>query len=297
VNSLSPGSVACLRGGSYGPLPDCVGCWNHFTVNGTSASRITVRSYPGELATIRGYTAVDSNYLTFTTLKFDGANSAGNSANGTCSGPRAVGVDVAGSNNLFDRVEVFSSLAGYMESGFLVRGNNNEIRYSKIHDPLGCWLGHDHGLYVGGIGNQVHHNWIYGFGGYGWGVQLYPGPSQAHVYANVIDGAGSGLVNCSTGSNNLMENNVVTNSTGTFQVPGSLIDGCPPSGSGHVVQNNDQINNPGGFGACNSPPAGETCSGNISIDPQYVDRANHNYTVQNPTLAGYGLPTAADVGP
>jgi hypothetical protein len=125
----------------------------------------------------------------------------------------------------------------------------------------------------------------------GWGVQLYPSSSNAHVYDNVIDRAGSGIVNCSTGGNNVIENNVVTNSQGTAFTSGALIDGCGPQGStGNIVRNNDQWQNPGGLGSCNSTVPGEVCSGNTSSNPLFVDQSAHNYALQpGSPLVGYGL--------
>lgn len=289
VNGLTPGAVGCLHGGApYGPGPDVVNGWSHFTTSGTASARITIKSYPGESATIRSYVEVGSSYLTFTNLKFDGANSSGNGGGG-CTPSRAVGIDVVGNNNLFDHVEQFSSLAGYQETSFLLDGSNNEIRYSKSHN-FGCWNSHDHGFYVKGNGNQIHHNWVYDNGSYGWCVSLYPGPSNTHVYSNVCDSTGSGFSDYTSGSNNTLENNVVSNTNGmTNDSLGSLVAGSPPSGTNEVIRNNDQWNNRGGFGHCSNPYPGEVCSGNISVDPQFVNRTGHDYTALNPSLAGYGL--------
>jgi hypothetical protein len=292
VNGLSPGEIGCVHGGTYGCDPSSTTCYVHITASGTAASPITVKSYPGETATVRGFEGIDGSYLTFTGMRIDGANSSA-SVNSCGGEPHGVGLMVGGTGNVFDHVEVFSSIWHYMASAFYLQGNNATIRYSKIHD-WGTCPGHDHGVYDhDGSGAQIHHNWFYETvtETRGWGVQLYPSSSNAHVYANVIDRAGSGVVNCSTGTNNVIENNVVTNSQGTAFTSGALIDGCGPQGStGHIVRNNDQWQNPGGLGSCNSTVTGEICSGNLSSNPLFVDPSAHNYALQpGSPLAGYGL--------
>ena len=296
VNGLSPGAVGCVHGGTYGCDPNSTTCYVHITASGTAAAPITVKSYPGETATIRGFEGIDGSYVTFTGLRFDGANSSA-SVNSCGGQPHGVGLMVGGTGNVFDHVEVFSSIWHYMASAFYLQGNNAVIRYSRIHD-WGTCPGHDHGVYDhDGSGAQIYDNWFYETvtERRGWGVQLYPTSSNAHVYDNVIDRAGSGIVNCSTGNNNVIENNVVTNSQGTADTSGALIDGCGPQGStGHIVRNNDQWQNPGGLGSCASVVSGEVCSGNTSTNPLFVDPANHNYALQSASpLAGYGLWTGS----
>jgi hypothetical protein len=98
----------------------------------------------------------------------------------------------------------------------------------------------------------------------------------------VIDGAMSGFALCSTGSNNVLESNVVSNSIGGGSAgSGSLISGCGPQGSstGNLVQNNDQWQNPGGFGNCAASMPGMSCPGNISANPLYADGASHDYEI------------------
>jgi Right handed beta helix region len=205
--------------------------------------------------------------------------------------PRAQTAAILGANVLVDRNEITASNRAESSNGFYLGGDNAEIAYNRIHDVGDC-LAYDHGLYVGsGSGTQIHHNWIYNTQK-GWGVQIYPSPSAVHAYANVIDTAGSGFVECSTGSNNLIEHNVVSNSTGGGNMgPGALISGCGPQGSStnNVVNENDQFNNPAGYGNCANPPPNLTCTGSISVDPLFVRRANHNYTVQARELATWGL--------
>src|SRR5919197_1457936 len=64
MQSLRPGMIGCLRAGTYGS-PNS---FNDFRSSGTSRARITLRSYPGETATIQGYTGIDGSYVKFATL-------------------------------------------------------------------------------------------------------------------------------------------------------------------------------------------------------------------------------------
>jgi chitodextrinase len=265
-NSLAPGDVGCLHGGIYGGPS----IFSDFTKSGTSSAPITLQSYPGEIATLQGYNAIDGSYVTFTNLKIDNTNTFTGSSE--CGG-RYESFTLAGSFIVLDHNEITASDISHSSNGVYVTGSNEEIRFNKIHD-VGACQNYDHGVYVGhGSGTQIHGNWFWNIP-HGWGVQIYPGSSDVHAYSNVIDHAQNGFVLCSTGSNNLVEHNIVSNSTGS---PGALTSGCPPQGSStsNVVSNNDQWNNPGGLGNV----SGITYSGNISADPGFVGAASHNYQI------------------
>jgi parallel beta-helix repeat protein len=272
-NDPAKGNVVCLHGGNYAAASVFTG----LTRSGTSSQRITLQSYPGELATIHGYLGIDSNWVMLTNLKIDNTNTFTSDSHGECpSGVYYGSLTVSGSNDVLDHNEIYASNQAHSANGVLVHGSNTDIRFNKIHD-LGQCPNHDHGIYDSGTRTQVDGNWLWNLPN-GWGVQLYPGDSNTHIYGNVIDGATSGFAVCSTGSNNLIENNVVSNSVGGGQAgSGSLVSGCGPQGSStnNVVRNNDSFNNPGGFGSV----AGITYSGNISADPQFVDAASHDYEV------------------
>jgi chitodextrinase len=265
-NRLSPGDVGCLHGGTYGGAS----VFSDFTKSGTSAAPITLQSYPGETATLQGYNAIDGSYVTFTNLKIDNTNTFTGSSE--CGG-RYESFTLAGSNIVLDHNEITASDISHSSNGVYVTGSNEEIRFNKIHG-VGACQNFDHGIYVGhGAGTQIQGNWIWNIP-HGWGVQIYPSSSGVHAYSNVIDHTQNGFVLCSTGSNNLVEHNVVAYSIGA---PGALTSGCGPqaSSTGNVVSNNDQWNNPGGLGNV----SGITYSGNISADPGFVDTASHDYEI------------------
>jgi hypothetical protein len=279
-NGLSPGAVGCLHAGTYGTEDT----FQDFTKSGTTSAPITLQSYPGETATIKGYSAIDSSNVVFTRLKIDGSTHT-RAPGGNCPNGRAATFTLAGNGIVLDHNVITPSDQANSSNGVYVQGSNEDIRYNMIHDVGACTdatFGYDHGVYIGhGSGTSVHGNWIWNIH-FGWAIQVYPDPSNTHVYSNVIDSARSGLTLCSTGSNHIFENNVVSNDT-----IGAMTSGCGPQGSstGNIVRNNDAFNDPGGVGSV----SGISYSGNVSVDPQYADAANHNYTVLNPSLAGYGL--------
>src|SRR5262249_15657338 len=205
-NGLSPGDVGCLRGGTYGGAS----VFSDFTKSGTSSAPITLESYPGETATLRGYNAIDASFVTFTNLKIDNTNTFTGSSE--CGG-RYESFTLTGSNVILDHNEITASDISHSSNGDYVTGSNEEIRFNEIHG-VGVWQNYDHGIYVGhGAGTQIQRNWIWNIP-HGWGVQVYPSSSGVHAFSNVIDRAQNGFGICSTGSNNLIEHNVVLNSIG-----------------------------------------------------------------------------------
>jgi hypothetical protein len=271
-NALSPGDV-----GSEDTSQD-------FTASGTSSAPITLQSYPGETARLLGYAAIDSSNVIFKRLKIDVSTHL-RGVGGNCPNGRAATFTLAGANIVLDHNEITASDQANSANGVYVQNSNEQIVNNKIHDVGACTdatFGYDHGVYVGhGSGTSIHGNWIWNIH-FGWGIQIYPDSSNVSVYSNVIDSPRSGLTLCSTGSHNHFFNNVVSNDT-----VGAMTSGCGPQGSStdNVVSNNDAFNDPGGFGSV----AGISYSGNVSVDPIYADRANHDYRVLEPSLAGYGL--------
>lgn len=100
----------------------------------------------------------------------------------------------------------------------------------------------------------MYDNWIWNVP-HGWGVQLYPSPTNARVWGNVIDRAGSGLTigeeSAAATSGNQVYHNVEMNSTGLPDAGmprGYAVSDYWPAtpGSGNVFAQNDSFNNPGG---------------------------------------------------
>lgn len=294
VNSLAAGQVGMLRGGTYGTADT----YQPVTVSGTSSQRITVTNYPGESVTIKGYIDVPGSYVTFRNLHIDGSNSALVAAD-KC-GTQALGITPKGAGIVFEFCEIYHS--GLKGSGFVTSGNGLIIRYCKIHD-IGSCFAYDHGVYAGdGDGIQVYGNWIWN-NPHGYGIQVYPGPSNGRFYANVLDACGSGFTINDDGKatcvGNDVYNNVVMNCVGVtgqggWHDIGAGVSGPGPSGAGNKFRDNCCYGNAGGVGTLTNV----AMSGNITSNPNLADVANHDYrpTASTPAaVQAYGLPTL--VGP
>ena len=139
--------------------------------------------------------------------------------------------------------------------GFWGNADNTVIRFNKIHDVGQCQA-YDHVIYLSHGNNvQIYDNWLWN-DPHGRGVQLYPAPTNAKIFDNVIDHVGEGFVvgneSGDTVSGNQIYNNVITNTTGLpwEGIPGEGIHdnygGTPGTGNG--FHDNMLYNNPGGIG-------------------------------------------------
>ena len=140
---------------------------------------------------------------------------------------------------------------------------------------------------------QIYDNWLYN-DAHGRGVQLYPAPTNARVFDNVIDHAGEGFVIGNeagdTVSGNQIYNNIITNSTGlpTQNIQGEAIHdayvGTP--GTGNSFYDNIQFGNPGGIGRLTAVSAYD----NTSSNPMLVDATQQNFQPQSGSpAASWGL--------
>ena len=295
--SLAPGQTGCLRAGSYGDT----GTWHNLTGSGSASGQITITAYPGETPTVVGWVDLEGSYTTLSGLRIDGSNTFYTSQrSGTsCPFPVSQGLHIAGANNVFEHNDFFQSTAGLRGNGIGIgwwgTPDNTIVRYNKIHDVGGC-AAYDHLIYLSHGNNvQIYGNWLWN-DQHGWGVQIYPGATNARVYSNVVDGAGAGFLISDNGSmtttGNQVHNNVVINSTGMTTASGFFITGAaltgwaPLIGSDNSFTNNGAFNNPSGIG-------GQTnvlMANNVTSNPQFVNAAGHDYRVTSTSpVASWGL--------
>jgi hypothetical protein len=267
--------------------------------SGTRTRRITITSYPVGAATVVGYVALEGSYTTVSHLRIDGSNMLLKSsyANGCCPHDVSQPLTIVGHNDVLQYDDYYQSVPRLRSSGigigFWGNADNTIIRYSKIHDVGQCQA-YDHLIYLSHGNNvQIYDNWLYN-DPHGRGVQLYPAPTNARVFDNVIDHAGEGFVVGNepgeTVSGNQIYNNIITNSTGlpTEGIPGEAIHdlygGTP--GTGNTFHDNIQYGNPGGIG----PLTAVTAYNNTSSNPMLVNATQQDFELQSGSpAASWGL--------
>jgi hypothetical protein len=311
--SLSHGQTGCLDSGTYGGLKT----YSDLTASGTGGSPITVAPAPGDTTTpvIIGYTVLDGSYLTLTGLDINASNTAyaasnfGSNQNASCasSGPGSNALEVEGASDTISHDNVYQvNRPPVDQSGNAIgvdfnhgpgRGDNTVIAYDTIHDVGNCDF-YDHLIYLAGGNNvQIHDNWMWN-DSHGWGIKLDPGPQNANIHSNVIDGAGSGFnfgnssATTPTAGNQVFDN-IVVNSGGVdnpdihWSHPGVLVTspGLLPTSLGNDLYDNDYYNNPGGISELAGVSSAQlSLRGNFTTAPKFVNAANHDYALVNGSL-------------
>jgi parallel beta-helix repeat protein len=280
--ALAAGQTGCLRAGSYGST----GTWHRLDASGSAGGRITIASYPGESATIVGYVDIEGSYVTLSHVQIDGSNTlyTQHPAGVSCPAPTSESLVIAGHDDILEYANYYQSVPSLRGNGigigFWGNADNTIIRYDKIHDVGQCQA-YDHLIYLSHGNNvQIYDNWLWN-DPHGRGIQLYPAPTNARIWGNVIDHAGEGFVigneTGNTVSGNQIYNNLITNATGlpTQGIPGQAIHdlygGTP--GTGNTFHDNLTYNNPGGIGHLTAVHA----YSNTTANPHYLHGAAHDY--------------------
>ncbi|HEY1508497.1 MAG TPA: right-handed parallel beta-helix repeat-containing protein [Solirubrobacteraceae bacterium] len=287
--SLRPGQTGCLGGGTYGSIHTRF----RFMKSGSRDQRITIRSVPGQTATLRGYVMIIGSYVTLSRLKIDGSNAfyTQHPSGVNCPTPTSEPLTIAGDNDTLQHDDYYQSVPSLRGNGigigFWGPVSNTVIRFNKIHDVGQCQA-YDHLIYLShGNNTQIYGNWLWN-DPHGRAVQLYPAPTNSKIFNNVIDHVGEGFAigdeSGETVSGNQIFNNIVSNSTGLpwEHIPGEAIHdmyGGRP-GTGNSFHNNDLFHNPGGLGHVS---AVKVYGNSTSMNPEYVDAAGHNYELRRPS--------------
>jgi hypothetical protein len=286
---LGPGQTGCLQSGDYGSITTNTDLYS----SGTPGAQITITPAPGATTKITGLIMLWGNYTSLSGLTIDGSNTAYSQERpGTsCPYPVSNGLEINGTNDIFEYNNFYESVPSLRGNGIGVgwngQANDTIIRYNRIHDVGQC-MAQDHLIYLAhSNGTQIYDNWMWN-DPHGWGVQVYPGASDSNIYDNVIDHAGSGFVvgGSSQVANNVIDHNIVMNSTGPMDsgLNGVGISTCCGIGPGNSFTDNIVYNNPGGISAA----TGMTVSDNTTSNPELNDPAANDY---RPTvnLPGFSL--------
>ncbi len=212
---LEPGQTGCLRGGHYASLERIK----------SATPAITLRSYPGERATVRGRLWILGDNTTIRDLDLDGSCPV----RGRCD-PLAAPSPLINARGvvLLDN-DIQDRHTGICVSATTYRGVAPDlvvIKGNRIHD---CGrlppTNHQHGIYiVSGTGAIIADNVI--FANADRGIQLFPAVTGARIYANTIDGNGEGVIVSDTSSVNQFASNIISNSNVRWNVEWNQLSGA-----------------------------------------------------------------------
>jgi hypothetical protein len=273
INGLAPGSRLQLRAGTYtGNL--------EVSPRGTSTAPVTIESFPGETANIRGgFKFVNAAWAKVRNIRFGGTPSSSVAAWGT---------SVWSSNNVaFENNDIGYYRGASSNQGVLIKsGSDVQIRGNRIHD-MGTWTDHDHGVYCESSQRHVvTNNFIYRMN-QGYGLHLFGNCDNGWFAHNTVDGGLSSAVtiggNSSRGTadNNIIENNLLTNWTNTGNGQRGYAVTHYQEGSGNVVRNNVAFGNGRGSSQWNCPRC--SMSRNVVLDPRYTNRSGADFHLQSGT--------------
>ena len=270
IDRLRSGQAGCFRQGTYGTE-------DQFWLREPS---VTLRSYPGERATLQGRVRVEhtADDAVIENLILDGRDPEGRL------GPLIYADRVVlRGNEIFNNNQgICVHIADYPgeppPTGVLIE--DNEIRDCGRLPATN----HDHGIYVANARDTViRNNLIYNNADRG--IQLYPDADGTLVTGNVIDGNGQGVIFGGDGDdssdNNTVTGNVITNATIRYNVSSSWQG---PTGSGNVARGNcvwtsrdEYAGSPEGSGI--QEMSGASASGNVIANPGYANPAAGDFRI------------------
>ncbi|MDX6728931.1 MAG: hypothetical protein QOK49_3736 [Baekduia sp.] len=253
--TLSAGQTGCVRAGTY--------------VENVAVARsgITLAAYATEQAMIVGrfWVKQGADHVTVAGLKLNAVNSS-------LPSPTVNGDDAVFSDDEItsDNKQICFNIGSDDGWG---RAQRTIIRNSRIHDCGAPGTNQIHGIYVVAADDtQILDNVIYNNADRG--VQLYPNAQRTLVRGNIIDGNGEGVIfsgDGGTASNgNVVENNIIANSRLRSNVESWYPKGNPV-GVNNVVRNNCLWK--GATMNVDASEGGFSASSNVTVDPQFVDRA------------------------
>ncbi len=236
ADALRPGQTGCLRTGVYDQMTDG-GYVLKFFHGGRRGARLTIRSAPGERATLRGvvYFPREAPNVTLRDVDINGRVRWLHDDTVTVQvmgrGVRFEGNRVT--NEHLKSCMIMGSNSGWGRAiGAVVRHNE----FTGCGNPRNGRL--DHNIYVeNALRSTIANNVFRGAPGYG--VHLYPNAQRTRVVRNVMTDNGGGVIFAGEGrlasSNNLVADNVIQGSRSDFAISQSW---GPTVGHGNVARDN-----------------------------------------------------------
>jgi parallel beta-helix repeat protein len=299
LSHLHRGQVGCLKAGTYS---------SNQTVIRTRG--VTLRSYPGERATLLTRLVVGANRVRVSGLNLDGSNGAPCRRSAGCypgedtlPSPTVNGAHVRiSANDITNRHGICVGVRGY----YGLQPDFFRIERNRIHDCRPA-TNHIHGIYItSGRGGLIRDNVIYNNGDKG--IVMYPDARGTRIEHNTIDGNRTGVhfggdsVYASRG--NVVRGNVIANPASRDGRPARFnvdIHWDGPVGTRNVVTGNCLFTplddkyfrgRPPASGV-QPDPAGVRVYGNVVGDPRYLNRDAADFRVDpEGPCAGYGADAA-----
>lgn len=258
INGLAPGAVGCLPGGTY------TGANVEMAKSGTSSSRITVQSVPGQTAKLAMRLSIVSDYVTFRGLNFDTDHQLGTSNTWV----KSTANDVTFEANEFADSGLAGTVAHDGQCLYSDAGSYNiRIVRNYFHD-CGSMDHFHHSMYLNGRAYTIANNLV--LRTKAWGIHLYPDLDDSLVSHNTVDGSGrAGIIMAESSTGNRVANNIVTNNAQ------GGIDGYAVAGPNTVEDNLCFAN--GSF--CVEAGNGFVGTGNVTADPGYLNRTGGDFHV------------------
>jgi len=271
VDMLGPGQTGCLRGTPARlPFVENVSVTNKNQSGGSEANRVTIESYPGEVAKIKGTVtlAESANFVTLTHLVIEARTQA------TTGNVNINGDEIVFSDNNVTGADIASCIrVGGTAS---VPAYRTWFLRNRIHNCSGDGI-----LGASTTDLLIDHNLIYDNSG--WGIRLQPNVKATAVIYNILDSNNGGLLlggdgtNTSTGA--IVDHDVFSNSDpSSWNVSASWQGTPPPRYSSFVTHACSYDPNRTSTAGINNAAGGfQPVSPIVNKDPQYTDASTKNF--------------------
>ncbi len=297
-SGMSPGQTLCLKNGTYGSITEADP--NYFNASGTAGKPIVVTSAPGQVATIQGSDWLQGAYVTLQNLNLNASDTIGTHAATSdfagCSNPASDGIEIDASDVVLQDNNIYESVYRDELIGVnYARANQPVVNDLITHNnlgPAGSCKQLDHMIYDDySTGLRITQNWFFD-DPYGYGVQLYVGPTDTTISGNVFDDVLDGIVAASSNTGNIAEHNVGIDLPHVTAYTSGMFVNC--WGSKQAIVENDAV-----YNAANG--IGPACGGlritgsNPVLDasPFVGGKDSDHYTLASNSAAakvsGYGL--------
>ena len=274
VRVLNRGQTGCLRGTTAAkPFAESITVERKNQGGGSEADRITIRSYPGEIAKIRGRIHVtdSANFVTFSKLVLDRGGAADTTSQVS---PRIDGDDVVFSdNNISGAGRLACVRVGGASNARALRATIQRNRVHDCTDAVSATYATDLNLSQ----NLIYDSSV--------GLRLSPSATGTVAVQNVLDGNARGVLfggdaaTVSTG--NVVDQSIVSNPSPIGVNAGSAWATQPPAADQNQIQRSCVFAPDRPDGAIDLSHGGFSVSGIVYSDPLFADRGSNDFHIDS----------------